>query len=656
MGFLSDFRAASATPAAQPLTDPAPPADQSAPAAPTRTEPVPPLGRPAETARPDPVPLPALDPMAPPPRGYPPQAPSPWADFPRPPPPVHPGGPRAFPAPTGTVPTAANPPPSNAWMTGPGAPAGYGPPPTGYGPPPTGYGPPPTGYGPPPTGYGPPPTGYGPPPTGYPPAPYGPGAWSPGSPVPARGRNRRTIAIVAVVAAVAVAGAGLAFAATRLHSGPSYPSAWDPTVAPIAAFVARDRGLSWKHPVKVNFLPAAQFESTINRENGPAPDPATEADMLQSLRAVGVVSGSPDLAQAAKNFSDSDVVGLYVDTDKTVYVKGDQLTAYVRVTLAHELTHALQDEYFDLEKMKSGHADDDQAVTALIEGDAVRVQNDYESQMSAADQDTYDQEQSSTAGGAQGANAKNAIPAFFIDQSTFPYDFGPTFVAALVSQGGNSLVDDAFRNPPTLDRQIVDPSSYVPDQSVPTVTAPTPPPGAKQINSGGFGQVTLFEMLADELGFAPAQAAVQGWTDDSSVVYRQDSRVCVDVSVQNDNNAAAAALAQAGTAWATHIPGASARLTGQTVQFHSCDPGPAWKPAAVAADDPYQYLAAQSEVLYQLITGGHLSVPTATCAAQAIDKAMGPKNLVNALQTTDPNSPVSNQLKDAVTNAVRACL
>jgi hypothetical protein len=306
--------------------------------------------------------------------------------------------------------------------------------------------------------------------------------------------------------------------------------------------------------------------------------------------------------------------------------------------------------------MKSGHADDDQAVTALIEGDAVRVQNDYENQLSAADQDAYAQEQSSTSDGIQGANAKNAIPAFIIDQSTFPYDFGPTFVAALVSQGGNSLVDDAFRNPPTLDRQVVDPSSYVPDQSLPSVTAPTPPPGGKQINSGGFGQITLFEMLADQLGFAPAQAAVQGWTDDSSVIYRQDARVCVDVSVQNDNHADAAALAQAGAAWATHIPGASARLAGQTVQFHSCDPGAAWKPASIAANDPYQFLAAQSEVLYELITGAHLSVPTATCAAQGIDRAMGPENLVNALQATDPNSPSSNQLKDAVTNAVRACL
>ena len=502
---------------------------------------------------------------------------------------------------------------------------------------------------PPPPGYG-----YTPPPGPYPPAAPWPGGWPPGPPAPTS--KRRTRVVIALAAAVALAGAGLAVALTRPGSGPHYPSAWDPRVAPIAAFVAQDRGLAWKHAVAVNFLPAAQFEATINRQNGPPPSAADQADMLDALRAVGVVSGRPDLEQASQSFADSDVVGLYVDSVKTVYVKGSQLTPYVRVTLAHELTHALQDQYFNLNRMKSGHADDDEAVTALIEGDAVRVQDDYESQLPASDQTLYDQEQSSVSGSARNANTRSSIPPFLIDQSTFPYDFGPTFVAALVSEGGNRQVDDAFRNPPTLDGQILDPASYVPGAPVPSVTVPTPPAGAKVINSGGFGEVPLFQMLADEVGFAPAQAATSGWTADASVVYRDRGTVCVDISVLADSPVDAATLGRAGAAWASRLPGATTRVAGKSVYFHSCDPGPDWKPAPAAAEDPYQYLAAGSVVLYQLITAGHLSLPTASCATGAISRAMGPKDLAAALQTNDPSSPLATELERQVAVAVRACL
>ena len=63
-----------------------------------------------------------------------------------------------------------------------------------------------------------------------------------------------------------------------------------------------------------------------------------------------------------------------------------------RVTVVHELTHALQDQHFDLNKLtdatKTSGADT--ALTALIEGDAVRVENKYVDALSKADQNAYD--------------------------------------------------------------------------------------------------------------------------------------------------------------------------------------------------------------------------------------------------------------------------
>jgi hypothetical protein len=504
---------------------------------------------------------------------------------------------------------------------------------------------------PPPPGY-PTSPGYSPP-TGYPPPPGFTGYGYP----PAGGRRtpRRLLIGAVIGAAVVAAAAAVGVIVVRHRDGPPFPAAWDPRVAPIAQFVQNQRGLTWKHPVKVEFLPLSQFQAVIKKEDGPAADTPRDQQFLDALRAVGVVSGTVDLNRAAQQFEETDVIGLYVDTDKTVYVRGDQLTPDVRTTLAHELTHALQDQYFNLQKLKSGNADDDSAVTALIEGDAVRVQSAYENSLSPGDQELYVQEQTNTAGSADSQNAQDGIPPFLIDQSSFPYDFGPTFVASLFSAGGNAEVDQAFRDPPTRDGEIIDPESFVPGGSEPTVAAPALPKGAQVLHpSGGFGEMTLLEMLGDQLGFEAADRAVQGWVQDAAVIYRQAGTVCVDVTVLNQSPADATVLEQAGSAWAKHLPAASATQSGATVHFQTCDPGPAWKPAAITGD-PYQDLAAHSVLLFQLLTDGHLGAGPATCAADNVVATMGSGNLYQALQIDDPNSPSARQLESSVASAVRAC-
>lgn len=461
---------------------------------------------------------------------------------------------------------------------------------------------------------------------------------------------------MAGIAGLAVLAAGVAVVVFRGGTGPSYPAAWDPRVAPIAQFVQSERGLEWKHPVKVEFMPSAQFDRFMAKEN--APDAKAEKQAQSTfdvMRAMGVASGNVDLAKSAQQFAQSDVVGQYVYSDRTVYVRGDTLTPYVRSVLAHELTHALQAQYFDLVKMRHGHADDDSAVTALIEGDAVRVQNAYEQTLSAADQRALVQEEQQGSGQARAQNAQAGIPQFMIDQAEFPYDFGPTFVAALLAKGGNAAVDKAFSNPPTLDGEIVDPSTYVPGAGAPGVTVPHRPKGSQQVlPESGFGEVTLVEMLGDQIGFDAAWTAVQGWMQDGFDAYDQNGRVCVDLAVLNDTQTSAASMVSAGRAWSSHLPSASVAQNGTTVDFHACDPGAGWKPST-HVPDPYQALAVRSVRMYQLMTDGHLGPDTASCATDVLMTNVGAQKLEAVEQVTDPNSPSIQQLRAALVSAVATC-
>jgi hypothetical protein len=66
------------------------------------------------------------------------------------------------------------------------------------------------------------------------------------------------------------------------------------------------------------------------------------------LRAVGLLGGSTDLGSAVTKAQRSGTLALYSFDRKEVLVRGTTLDTARRVTIAHELTHALQDQHFDL--------------------------------------------------------------------------------------------------------------------------------------------------------------------------------------------------------------------------------------------------------------------------------------------------------------------
>jgi hypothetical protein len=294
---------------------------------------------------------------------------------------------------------------------------------------------------------------------------------------------------------------------------------WDPRILAIVHFDEQHRGLTFKEPVKIEYLGNAQFNKEVA-----VPQPtskaarAAETRALGELRALGLVHGNVDLAASENQLSQSDIVGLYVDSKKTVFVRGTALTPFVRVTLAHELTHALQDQYFGLDKLRRGvTGGDDTALTALIEGDAVRDETLYEQSLSAADQQAYQAEQNRL---QKGAGQTGGVPEILSDIVDFPYAFGPTVVDSLDANGGTAAIDRAFRKPPVAEAQIIDPVKYPVGWSPARVATPVLGAGQRRVDkSSPFGQVSLFEVLGSRLGYerswttaAPAWPSMWPWT------------------------------------------------------------------------------------------------------------------------------------------------
>lgn len=405
------------------------------------------------------------------------------------------------------------------------------------------------------------------------------------------------------------------------HGKKSYPERWDARILPIVHFVEAHRGLKFKHPVKVAFLSDDAFVDQVKSPPESARQRKVDDESLAEVRALGLVSGHPDLFKAQNDYVSASLVGLYVNRTKILYIRGTELTPYVRTTVAHELTHALQDQYFNLTAILR-KAPDDSVARALIEGDAVRIQHAYHDQLSSADKQAYDQTESSFRD-SSGSAAGGSIPKFIQEGNDYPYVFGPTYLDSLVADGGNERVNEAFRHPPVTDAQVVDPTDYPLTFTPRKLAPPSLPTGAQLLGRQfSFGQIGVLQVLGSALGYDVAWPAVQGWEGDAGQDYRLNGRICAALDVSMSGPVATKRILAALLAWRTMLPAARVSEHAGTVSVRSCDPGDTFKGRTVDPD-PFEVLSARADVIDILVSRANWDFRGATCVVDHVIKRVG---------------------------------
>ncbi|MDQ1708249.1 MAG: hypothetical protein QOJ88_1460 [Pyrinomonadaceae bacterium] len=130
--------------------------------------------------------------------------------------------------------------------------------------------------------------------------------------------------------------------------------------------------------------------------------------------------------------------------------------------MAHELTHALQDQHFNLrrfEKWPHGDSDAELAAHALIEGDATLAMTIY---MAKNPLVALAFSRSLTTGVA--TEQFNQAPRALRESLIFPYLQGMEWTTQLYKRGGWSLVSKAFTQLPASTEQILHPEKYFNDE------------------------------------------------------------------------------------------------------------------------------------------------------------------------------------------------
>jgi hypothetical protein len=229
----------------------------------------------------------------------------------------------------------------------------------------------------------------------------------------------------------------------------------------------------------------------------------------------------------------TDQLGGYYDPEKEYYAMAAWMPGVMQMPIAvHELTHALQDQHFALEKLidpKTQVSDEQMARAALIEGDATAVMLDYSRELSGegplAEEDSVSLFMIQNITGAMLSASLHQAPPALQTSLIFPYVSGLNFAHALLKRGGYQEIDKAFARLPTSTEEILHPDIYLAGKKdYQEFDPPKPPPGValvseKPVFSDRLGEFTISTLLGSFLPPQRASIAASGWGGDSLALY-----------------------------------------------------------------------------------------------------------------------------------------
>lgn len=338
-----------------------------------------------------------------------------------------------------------------------------------------------------------------------------------------------------LVCALALAGC----AYELVHNGAINQSRADEIQAGIQGI----RGLSFKRPVPLALETRDQAEKTmIDDINRDYTDDQLRADG-QAGALIGLFPAGIDLKAEMVRLLKSQVAGFYDPRSKRmIMVEGAanlgiwtdtaefllQRDLVGEMLLAHEYTHALQDQHFGLEAALDQIKNNDDrslALKSVAEGDATLAGFAYVAgamDASIADKVTSQLEDLPNAFAAETKNVPEGLSAPLI----FQYSAGAKFVTYAFHRGGWRAVNALYRQPPQSSQQIMHPELYF--------DRPTPPDeielagyagtlaGWTEVDDNCIGELLLQVIVQRNLGkHAPALALLDRWNGDRMLTMRK---------------------------------------------------------------------------------------------------------------------------------------
>jgi hypothetical protein len=255
------------------------------------------------------------------------------------------------------------------------------------------------------------------------------------------------------------------------------------------------------------------------------------------LKKFGLLPRDYDLEKLMVSLLREQIAGYYDPKTKTVNLLDWVPVEEQEPVMAHELTHALQDQDINLDKfMKKGDKDlgemrkdptpediendeIDDAREAVVEGQAEAVMLEYElapvGRSIADSPDLVENMESEMANGTDDSVVFKDAPIFLRESLTFPYSYGLKFVVKLIQTGGKQKAfADVLANPPHTTRQIMQPQTYISGEQIEPMGVPDFKKDFKdylKFDVGAMGEFDVAVLVEQYAGKKPSDRLYPEW-------------------------------------------------------------------------------------------------------------------------------------------------
>lgn len=246
----------------------------------------------------------------------------------------------------------------------------------------------------------------------------------------------------------------------------------------------------------------------------------------QSAKAFGLVPKDFQMEAFLVDLLTEQIAGLYDPESHEFYIADWIPVEDQRMVMAHELTHALEDQHFQVEKwVKAARPNDDAELAreAVLEGSAMAAMIDYVLKDSGHSlRDLPDINPEILVGELGNTPTMAKAPEFLKDALIFPYFAGMRFTKDALQQSGWESLPALFAKPPVSTQQIMHPRLYHEGRAPAAVDLPVNEKllrgSWERLDENALGEFGWKEVLQQFLGRDRAVPLAAEWSGDRYIL------------------------------------------------------------------------------------------------------------------------------------------
>jgi hypothetical protein len=284
--------------------------------------------------------------------------------------------------------------------------------------------------------------------------------------------------------------------------------------------LTRISGMRLRHPVPCDYITKEKVKAFLDARMKDAARPEEIRAEELTLKKFGFVPRDFDLAQTTVDLLTEQAAAFYDYNKKKLFITESTPSDTQEPVLAHELSHALADQNFNLARfIRQGRKSDDGSTArlAVMEGQATWLMSEYlarKSGQSLKDSPALASTMSHLGEGAAGEfPVYDNAPLYMRLTLVFPYATGMLFQNAVCQRDGQEGFAEVFRRAPASTQQVIHPEAYFSNvkPTQPELPDAHLPRGYKSLVGGALGEFDHAVLLEQFVGKQQAAEIAPHW-------------------------------------------------------------------------------------------------------------------------------------------------